>query len=129
MTSKATDTSQISAASRVSGPQGAVNEPLLLVAERELKIALLQQERRGAGLYARPTRAEQTALDQAVRAVCAEAHRLDLRAEELLIAVKQAWSLLAPTRARHLGDRDGEVLRQFVTSSIEVFFEPHDRTE
>jgi hypothetical protein len=55
--------------------------------------------------------------------VCAEAHRLDLRAEEMLIALKQAWAQLARTRARHLGDRDGDVLRSVVTTSIEIFFE------
>jgi hypothetical protein len=44
----------------------------------------------------------------------------------LIVGIKQAWSQLAPVRARHLGDRDGEVLREVVSSSIEVFFESQD---
>jgi hypothetical protein len=100
-----------------------VNEPLLVVAERALKDALVEQERPIPGMYSTPTQPADVAFERAVGLVCAEARRLDVRAEELLIALKQAWSQLAPLRARHLGDRDGDVLRQIVTSSIEVFFE------
>jgi hypothetical protein len=96
-------------------------------AERELRDALTEQERPLGGMYLKPSRQADAALDRAVREVCSEAHRLDLRAEELLVAVKQAWSQLAPVRARHLGDRDGDVLRDVVSTSIEVFFEPMER--
>ena len=40
--------------------------------------------------------------------------------------MKQAWSQLTTIRARQLGDRDGDVLREIVSSSIEVFFETKD---
>lgn len=100
---------------------------LLHAAERELRDALTEQQRPIAGMYLTASRAADAALDRAVREVCDEAHRLDLRAEEMLIAVKQAWSQFAPTRAQHLGDRDGDVLREVVSTSIEVFFEPDDR--
>jgi hypothetical protein len=75
-------------------------------------------------MYTQPSVAAHAALHRAAHVLCEEAHRLDLRAEELLIALKQAWAQLASTRARHLGDRDGEVLREMVTTSIELFFEP-----
>ena len=52
--------------------------------------------------------------------------RCYLRAEELVIGIKQAWAQLAPVRARHLGDRDGDVLREVVSRSIELFFEARD---
>jgi hypothetical protein len=78
-------------------------------------------------MYVHPSAAEREAFDVAVRAVCGEALRLDLRAEELLVGLKQAWSQLAPMRARHLGDRDGDVLRVVVSGSIEVFFEMRER--
>lgn len=100
---------------------------LLHAAERELRDALTEQQRPIAGMYLKASHAADAALGRAVREVCEEAHRLDLRAEEMLVAVKQAWSQLASTRARHLGDRDGDVLREVVSTSIEVFFEPDDR--
>ncbi|HUR29740.1 MAG TPA: hypothetical protein VM509_16230 [Planctomycetota bacterium] len=100
-----------------------MNETLLRVAESQLKEALIVQERPMTGMYTQPSRDADAALDRAVHVLCEEAHRLDLRAEQLLVALKQAWAHLATTRARHLGDRDGDVLRDVVTTSIEVFFE------
>ena len=125
-TSQASHESSAMLSSRLSGPRTAVNEPLLRTAERELKSALVEQERPIAGMYVPASNAGDAALDRAVHAVCREAHALDVRAEELLIAVKQAWSLLATTRAHHLGERDADVLREFVTATIELFFEPRD---
>jgi hypothetical protein len=87
---------------------------------------LAEQERPLGGMYFTPSPAASAAFERAVRALCDEAHQLDLRAEELLVAVKQAWSHLATVRARHLGDRDGDVLREVVSTSIEVFFESVD---
>lgn len=105
------------------------NQSLLQVAERELLAALAEQRRRAFGLYGPSSPAEAAAVDRAVREICREAHRLNLRAEELVIAVKKAWTHLAPERASQLGDRDGEVLREVVSSSIEYFFEPRDAGE
>ena len=97
---------------------------LVHTAERELGGALLEHERPIAGMYVGSSRDADAALERAVRVVCDEARLLDLRAEEMLIAVKHAWSQLAPTRVRQLGERDGDVLRNVVRTSIEVFFEP-----
>ena len=113
----------------VHGARPAVNHRLVGVAERELERALVEQSRPRLGMYAHPSRAEDAAFQRAVREICGEAHRLDLRAEELLVGIKQAWSQLAPVRARHLGDRDGDVLREVVSSSIELFFEARELPE
>jgi len=94
------------------------------LAERALHDALIEQQRPVAGMYMPPSPAADLAFTDAVREVCENAHQLDLRAEEMLVAVKQAWSQLAPVRARHLGERDGDVLRDVVSTSIELFFEP-----
>lgn len=102
------------------------NESLVLTAERELLGALGQQSSPALGMYVRPSPAEKAAFDQAVKAICREAHRLGLRAEELVIAIKKAWVQLAAMRANRLADRDGDVLREIVSSSIEVFFESRD---
>jgi hypothetical protein len=51
---------------------------------------------------------------------------VQLRAEELLIGIKQAWSQLAVLRAHQLGDRDGDVLREVVSHAITVFYEERD---
>lgn len=99
---------------------------IVVAAVRELERALIEQLRPPMGMYVHPSSAEHAAVQRAVRAICGEAHRLELRAEELIIGIKQAWSQLAPVRARHLGDRDGDVLREVVSSSIEVFFESRD---
>jgi hypothetical protein len=79
------------------------------------------------GMYVLPSQTEAAAFERAVRRICLEAHRLDLPAEALLVAIKQAWSHLAPIRAQHLGDRDGDVLREVVSNSIEAFFESRAR--
>jgi hypothetical protein len=100
---------------------------LVDAAERALRHALIEQERPLAGMYMHPSREADAAFARAVREVCDNAHRLELRAEEMLVAVKQAWVQLAPVRARQLGDRDGDVLRDVVSTSIEVFFEPMNR--
>ena len=104
----------------------ALNQSLVGVAERELQQALTEQMRPPMGMYVHSSSSEIAAFDRAVHEICGEAHRLDLRAEELLVGIKQAWAHLAPVRARHLGDRDGDVLREIVSSSIEVFFAARD---
>ena len=98
------------------------NETLALAAEKELLGALAKQTAPPFGTYSRPSLAERAAFDSAVDAICREAHRLDLRAEELVIAIKKAWSQLAPVRATRLAERDGDVLREIVSTSIETFF-------
>jgi hypothetical protein len=104
----------------------ALHHEITAVAARELERALLEQSRPPMGMYVHPSSAEDAAMQRAVRTMCREARRLDLQAEELIIGIKQAWSQLAPVRTRYLGDRDGDVLRVVVTSSIEVFFESND---
>ena len=99
-----------------------MNQALVLIAERELMGALAQQARPSLDMYVHPSRAEVAAFERAVHAICGEALRLDLRAEELLVGIKQAWSQLATVRRSRLGERDGDVLRQLVSSSIEVYF-------
>jgi hypothetical protein len=108
------------------GARAASNQRLIGIAERELERALMEQERPTLGMSVHPSIAEHAAVERAIRAICGEAHRLDLRAEELLIDIKQAWSQLAAVRAFHLGDRDGDLLNAVVSSSIEVFFEARD---
>ena len=102
------------------------NQSLVLVAERELLAALSEQAPLAFGAHPHPSPEETAAFNRAVQALCHEAHRLDLRAEELVIAIKQAWSQLAAVRKSRLGERDSDVLRRVVSSSIEVFFESRD---
>jgi hypothetical protein len=109
-----------------SSPRAASVISLTESAERSLRGALRSQEPPPLGMFLMRSETETQALERAIGDVCAEAHRLDLRAEELLISIKQAWRQLATLRARHLGDRDGDVLRHVVSRSIEVFFEERD---
>ena len=113
-------------ASAGASPNDLVVQPhreMVAIAERELERALLEQSRPPIGMYAHASSAEHAAVERAVHTICFEARRLDLKAEELLIGIKSAWSQLASVRARRLGERDGEVLREVVSSSIELFFE------
>ena len=105
------------------------SQSLVQVAEREFLGALGEQSPLGFGMPAQSSPSERAALNRAVRVVCHEAHRLDLRAEEMVIAIKQAWSQVAVMRTSRLGERDGEVLEQIVSSSIELFFEARDGDE
>jgi len=98
------------------------NQSLVLVAERELLAALSELAPLAFGAHPHPSPEETAAFDRAVHALCHEAHRLDLRVEELVIAIKQAWSQLAAVRTSRLGERDIDVLRGVVSSSIEIFF-------
>ena len=111
----------------VDGARVALNQNLAGRAARALERALEEQVRPPMGMYVHPSSAENAAFERAVHEICAEARRLDLRAEELLVAIKKAWAQVAPVRARHLGDRDGDVLREVVRSSIEVFFAERDQ--
>lgn len=101
-------------------------QSLVAVAERELLAALAEQAPPALGMFTHPSPAEHAAFARAVDAICREAHRLELRAEELVIAIKKAWAQLAAVRASRLAERDGDVLRDVVSSSIELFFEPRD---
>ena len=108
------------------GSRVSPNQALVAIAERELERALVEQSRSATGMYGQPSSAERAAVQRTVHRICYEAHQLDLKAEELIIGIKQAWSQLAHVRARHLGDRDRDVLREIVSSSIEVFFDARE---
>jgi hypothetical protein len=107
------------------GARAELHRVIVAVAARELERALLAQSRPPMGMFAQASSAEDAALHRAVGNICGEARRLELQAEDLIIGIKQAWSQLAAIRAHHLGDRDGDVLREVVSNSIEVFFESH----
>jgi hypothetical protein len=108
------------------GLHASPNQAMVAIAERELERALVEQSRSATGMYGHPSTAERAAVQRAVYEICSEAHRLGLKAEELIIGIKQAWSQLAHVRARHLGDRDRDLLREVVSSSIEVFFDARE---
>lgn len=102
------------------------NQSLVEVAERELRAALAEQASPARGMFTHPSPTELAAFQRAVHAICREAHQLDLQAEALVIAIKKAWAQLAAVRASRLAERDGDVLRDVVSSSIELFFESRD---
>ena len=113
----------IAAATSLDGLGHAPQQMMVAIAERELERALLEQSRSATGMSAQPSPSEHAAIQRAIHTICVEARQLDLKAEELVIGIKQAWSQLAHVRARQLGDRDGDVLREVVSSAIAVFFE------
>lgn len=64
-------------------------------------------------------------LRQAVRALCDEAHRDGAHAEDVLIAVKQAWAALPELTARPGDHHRSDLLRHFITVCIEEFYSRH----
>jgi hypothetical protein len=126
MTAERSPNQNSTTGSSLDGLRAVPHQAMIAIAQQELERALLEQSRPAIGMYAHPSAAEHAAVQRAIHKICFEAHRLDLKAEELLVGIKQAWSQLANVRARHLGERDGDVLREVVSSSIEVFFETRD---
>ncbi|HTK49837.1 MAG TPA: hypothetical protein VL328_17785 [Gemmatimonadaceae bacterium] len=111
---------------------GAAREPIdpvfgsfASLAEDALARAIPVQSRPSLDMFVVRSAAESDAIERAAREICSEAHRLDLRPEQLLIETKRAWSRLAGVRANHLGDRDGDVLREVVSACIEIYFGEH----
>lgn len=64
-------------------------------------------------------------LREAVGALCAEAHRHGARAEDVLIAVKQAWAALPELTTRPGDHHRTDLLRRFITACIEEFYAGH----
>ena len=62
----------------------------------------------------------------AVRALCDEAHRRGAHAEDVIIAVKQAWASLGELTAPPGELRRAEILRHFISVCIDEFYA--DRT-
>lgn len=107
-------------------PADPTAHPLTAIAEHALAAAIAVQSRPSLDMFVARSTAESTAIERAAREICAEAHRLRLRPEQLLIETKRAWSRLASVRAIHLGDRDGDVLREVVSACIEIYFDERD---
>lgn len=118
-------TSSLHEAGISRGPIGA-DPTIVRFVERLLHDALVQQARPSVGMFVEPSASGAAAINHAIVAICADVRQRGLRPEEMLVVVKQAWSQLAPVRARHLGDRDGDVLRHVVTLAIQHYFADRD---
>ncbi|MFL5605332.1 MAG: hypothetical protein ACJ8AD_02680 [Gemmatimonadaceae bacterium] len=66
------------------------------------------------------------ALTMPLARLCEETKRRELRAEQLIIAIKHAWATL-PDARWWLRDADGELLSIVITVCIEQFFADNER--
>jgi len=66
------------------------------------------------------------ALRRAIRAMCDEAHRNGLRAEQLLVILKDAWSSLPEVARLSPGGTRERLLDRIVTMCVEEFYGPQD---
>lgn len=87
----------------------------------DLSAAALGALRCGLQAHLRRQRSEPD-LRRALRTVCAEAHRRHLRAEQLLILFKQAWSSLPEVEQLPRGIERDELLGRIITVCIEEFY-------
>lgn len=60
-------------------------------------------------------------LRESMRRVCALAHARDIRAEQLLVMIKEAWFKL-PEPDRILRDHSGDVLARVITLCIDEYY-------
>ena len=102
-------------------PNGQVSEagsaPLIRVSSEAAVVALrsaLQAQLRGA-----PSSSD---LRRAIRLMCGEARRHDLRAEQLLIIFKHAWNSLPEVQQLPYGRERTDLLSRVVTMCIEEFY-------
>jgi hypothetical protein len=107
-------------------PADRATDALTAIAEHALAAAIAAQSRPSLGMFVARSAAESEAIERAAREICTEAHRLNLPPEQLLIETKRAWGRLASVRTDHLGDRDGDVLREVVSACIEIYFGERD---
>jgi hypothetical protein len=66
------------------------------------------------------------ALRRAIRVMCDEAHRNGLRAEQLLVILKDAWSSLPEVARLPTGGTRERLLDRIVTMCVEEFYGSHD---
>lgn len=58
----------------------------------------------------------------AIRAVCEDAHRRRLRAEQVVVALKETWAVMPEVALLPRGGPRDELLGQFITICIEEFY-------
>jgi hypothetical protein len=72
---------------------------------------------------------DQSALREELRAVCAEAKRSGVRAEQVLIAVKEIWAALPVAREIARNEKGKPFINAVVTMTLEEYYEsPHSRS-
>jgi hypothetical protein len=87
--------------------------------------ASLQTVFRDAGLqYADGLTAERPALRAALRQVCTEARRAGLRAEELLVLIKEVWSGLPAGISRLPSVHGDERLNYVISTCVDEYYAP-----
>ena len=58
----------------------------------------------------------------ALRELCEDAHRNHVRVEQLVIAIKQGWTLLHSDHPRARADGPDALLNQVITSCIDEYY-------
>jgi hypothetical protein len=72
---------------------------------------------------------DQSALREELRAVCAEAKRSGVRAEQVLIAVKEIWAVLPVARDVASDAMGKPFINAVVTMTLDEYYEsPHPRS-
>jgi hypothetical protein len=61
-------------------------------------------------------------LRRAIRLLCADAHRRGLRAEQLIVLLKQAWAALPEVQGLPQGRQGNEALAGIVSLCIDEFY-------
>jgi hypothetical protein len=94
-----------------------------------LRAAILVTLRMDVRLHGTGTFISQAELRQSMRLICADAHRRKLRAEQLLIIMKDVW-LSMPDTANVLGDRSHhELFEHVVTAALDEYYQGSARSD
>jgi hypothetical protein len=92
--------------------------PLPVAAHAALRCALGEQLRRS--VYDEPVSTPR--MRRALRLLCEDARRRGVRAEQLVVMIKQAWASLPETRWRPGDDRGPVILERVVRVCIEEYY-------
>ena len=68
-------------------------------------------------------------LRQAARMLCADARERGMRAEQMLVALKDEWAALADVRRLAQGTARADVTRRFITLCIDEFYADSTRRD
>ena len=98
--------------------ESTTTRPLPIAAHAALRCALGGQLRRS--VYDEPISTPQ--MRRALRLLCEDARRRGVRAEQLVVVIKQAWASLPETRWRPGDDRGAVILERVVSLCIEEYY-------
>ncbi|MCW2573669.1 MAG: hypothetical protein JWO88_3727 [Frankiales bacterium] len=97
--------------------------------ESALRAAILVTLRSAVRLMGSGTFITQAELRHSLRPICADAHRRNLRAEQLLLLMKAVWSSMPDTSAAPGAHSRRELFEHVITAVLDEFYQESSRSD